>query len=406
MLAKIRSLAQTIDRRQLRLVTSLSVSQLIGWGTLYYSFSLFVDPLHSTFGWSTSEINTALTIGFVTWASAAPFVGSALDRYGGSMVMSFGSAMGIISLLVWAFSTSLYMLYGAWFLMGIAMASALYKPAFYVLTMAYPDQYKKVITWLTLAGGFASTVFIPLIELAITSIGWHYSLLAMAGCNLFMALPIHIWKLPNNKNRNQKNTRKQKILDFDLFKEKEFKIQTFWGLNLWFVILNSVTTSITFLFIPLLSEIGTAQGTIILSFSMIGPMQVVGRFIMMWFDENLHALKIGTLITFLAPIGIGFAVLFPQSLIALMLFAIFFGTAKGIMTIIKGTIVAEQMDFSVYARTNGWLSLFSMLSKAITPTAVAGFWAFMGDPVLTLAFIGFLGVLAPLGIWLIKNDTN
>ncbi len=404
MLTKIRSLARTTDRQQLRLVTYLSVSQLIGWGTLYYAFSLFVDPLHSTFGWSASEINTALTIGFVTWASAAPFAGTALDRFGGSTVMSFGSAMGIISLLIWAFSTSLYMLYGAWLLMGIAMASALYKPAFYVLTMAYPDQYKKVITWLTLAGGFASTIFIPVVELAITTIGWHYSLLAMAGCNLLIALPIHMWKLPNHKNVDQNDTQKQSILDFDLFKENEFKVQTFWGLNLWFIILNSVTTSITFLLIPLLSEIGTAQGTIIFSFSMIGPMQVIGRFAMMCFDENLHALKIGTLVTFLAPIGIGFAVVFPQSLIALMMFAIFFGTAKGIMTIIKGTIVAEQMDFSVYARTNGWLSLFSMLSKAITPTAMAGFWAYTGDPVLTLAFIGLLGIIAPVGIWLVKTD--
>lgn len=404
MLRQIRSLARTIERQQLRLVTYLSISQLISWGTLYYAFTLFVDPLHSTFGWSTSEINTALTIGFVTWASAAPFAGTALDRFGGSTVMSFGSAMGIISLLIWAFSTSLYMLYGAWFLMGIAMASALYKPAFYVLTMAYPNQYKKVITWLTLAGGFASTIFIPLIELAITTIGWHYSLLAMSGCNLFIALPIHMWKLPNHKNIDQSDTQKHKILDFDLFKEKEFKVQTFWGLNLWFIILNSVTTSITFLLIPLLSEIGTAHGIIIFSFSMIGPMQVIGRFSMMWFDENLHALKIGSVVTFLAPVGIGFAVLFPQSLIALMLFAIFFGTAKGIMTIIKGTIVAEQMNFSVYARTNGWLSLFSMLSKAITPTAMAGFWAFTGDPVLTLTFIGLLGIIAPLGIWLVKND--
>lgn len=406
MLTKIRSRVRTSDGEQIRLVTYLSVSQLIGWGTFYYAFSLFVDPLHDTFGWSTGEINNALTIGFVTWAVTSPFVGSALDHFGGSKVMSFGSAVGSISLLIWALSSSLYMLYGAWFLMGIAMASALYKPAFYVLTMAYPYQYKKVITWLTLAGGFASTIFIPLVELAIRNIGWHYSLLAMACCNLLISLPIHIWKLPNNKNDDQSSSSIKRIFDLKLFKEDGFKVQTFWGLNLWFIILNSVTTSITFLFIPLLSEIGTEKGTIIFTFSMIGPMQVIGRFIMMWFDENLHALKVGTIVTLLAPIGIGIAVIFPQSLMALMLFAIFFGTSKGIMTIIKGTIVAEEMDISVYARTNGWLSLFSMLSKATVPTAMAGIWALTGSPVQTLAFIGLLGTVAPLGIWMVKNDES
>ena len=174
MLTKIKSLVRTINKKELQLVTYLSITQVIGWGTLYYAFSLFVDPLNTAFGWSKSEINTALTIGFITWAVVAPIVGSALDRYGGKYVMSFGSVIGSISLLIWAHSASLYTLYAAWVLMGIAMASALYKPAFYVLTMTFPDSYKRVITWLTLAGGFASTIFIPLIELVISRIGWHY----------------------------------------------------------------------------------------------------------------------------------------------------------------------------------------------------------------------------------------
>jgi hypothetical protein len=115
---------------------------------------------------------------------------------------------------------------------------------------------------------------------------------------------------------------------------------------------------------------------------------------------------VGTLVTFLAPLGISFAVFFPKSIVALLLFAIFFGTAKGIMTIIKGTIVAEQMDFSVYARTNGWLSLFSKLAKAATPTAMAALWAFTGDPIITLGCMALLGIVAPLGIWLVKTDSS
>jgi MFS family permease len=242
-----------------------------------------VDPLNASFGWTKSEINTALTIGFITWAASAPIVGTALDRYGGKRVMSFGSVIGAVSLLIWAHSSLLYMLYGAWILMGVSMASALYKPAFYVLTMTFPDSYKRVITWLTLAGGFASTIFIPLVELCISTIGWHYSLLAMAACNIVIAFPIHLLKLPDNRAVREEQSGNKKVLDFQLFKENEFKVQTFWGLNLWFVILNSITTGITFLLIPLLSEVGTDQGIIIFSFSMIGPMQVLGRFVLMWF---------------------------------------------------------------------------------------------------------------------------
>lgn len=392
---------------QLRLVGWLSVSQLIGWGTFYYAFTLFNKPMTEAFGWSSSEINLALTVGFVTWATMAPFAGSALDRFGGKKVMSFGSLAGVLALLTWAHSTSLPLLYGSWVLMGIAMACALYEPAFFVLTKTWPGQYKRVITWLTLAGGFASTIFIPLIDYSIATLGWQSTLLAMAALNLGIVLPIHWWKLPDTKHTDGvQSSENKRLLDVNLFKESSFKPRTFWGLNLWFVIFNSVATGITFLFIPLLSQVGTEQSTLILSFSVIGPMQVLGRFILMWLGNSLHSLRIGVVVTLLASAGIASATLFPQSWAALLLFAAFFGTSKGIMTIIKGTAVADQMDLSVYARTNGWLSLFSMLFKAITPAAVATLWTVTGDPLLTLSSLSLLSITALLGIWLVRSDST
>jgi len=399
-LVKVRSVSD-----QLKLVSWLSVSQLIGWGTFYYAFTLFNDPLSSAFGWSSSEINLALTIGFVSWATTAPFVGNALDRFGGRTVMSVGTVVGIASFLIWAYASSLYLFYGSWILMGIAMACTLYEPAFYVLTRSFPDDYKKVITWLTLAGGFASTIFIPITDYLIRAIGWQQTLLVLATVNLGISLPIHYWVLPV-RDTPKVSSGNKKLLDFGLFSEPSFKKQIFWGLNLWFVVFNSIATGITFLFIPLLSELGTEQGLLILSYSLIGPMQVLGRFALIWLDGEHQTLKLGTITTCMAAVGIGCAALFPQSLPALLFFALFFGTSKGIMTIIKGTAVAEQMDLSVYGRTNGWLSLSSMFFKALTPTAVAAWWTYSNDPSLILWGIAGISFLGLGGIALIKMDVS
>lgn len=397
---------RSVNKHQLKLVTWLSVSQLIGWGTFYYAFTLFNEPLGNTFGWSSSEVNLALTIGFVSWAATAPIVGNALNRFSGRIIMSLGTIVGVSSFLIWTFANSLTLFYASWVLMGIAMACSLYEPAFYVLTRSFPDNYKKVITWLTLAGGFASTLFIPITDYFIRIVGWQQTLLVLASVNFFIALPIHWFKLPSREIKPTASRKKKKILDFGLFSEASFKPLTFWGLNLWFLVFNSTTTGITFLFIPLLSEIGTSQQTLIFSYSLIGPMQVLGRFVLIWLDGNHQTLKLGTIITFMASIGIGIVAQFPQSLTALVLFALFFGTSKGIMTIIKGTAVAEQMDLSVYGRTNGWLSLTSMLFKAITPTAVAAWWTYSGNPTLVLWGIVGIGFLALAGITLIKMDAN
>lgn len=390
-------------KEQLKLVGWLSVSQLIGWGTFYYAFTLFNEPMSSEFGWDSSQINLALTIGFITWAVAAPAAGTLLDQFGGKVVMSGGTLVGVSALLIWSHATTLPMLYTAWVLMGIAMASTLYEPAFFVLTKACPRDYKKVITWLTLAGGFASTIFIPLIDYSIRTTGWKFTLYIMAAVNLLIALPVHAWKLPDS-GTEEKQSEKKLLPDFKLFRESSFKPRTFWGLNLWFVVFNSMATGITFLFIPLLSEAGTDQKSLIFSFSLIGPMQVLGRLALIWMGDQLHSLRTGSIITVLAPAGIGIAVVFPQNMAALILFSMFFGISKGIMTIIKGTAVADQMDLSVYARTNGWLSLFSMLFKAITPTFLASLWMATEEPLIILGSLGFLGMTALAGIWIIKID--
>jgi MFS family permease len=382
----------------------LSVSQLIGWGTLYYSFSLFSEPMLAEFSWSSSTFNLALTIGFVTWAFSAPLVGNALDRYGGRTVMGLGSVLGVVALLIWATAPTLPLFYGAWLLMGIAMAACLYEPAFYVLTRAFPQKYKQVITWLTLAGGFASTLFIPLIEWSIGWMGWQETLLAMAGLNLLVALPLHMWGLPSHGNKQIKQRSSIKPWDLSLFKEQSFKPKSFAGLSIWFVLFNSTATGVTFLIIPLLSEIGTSQQMIIWGYSLIGPMQVLGRLLLMWSGNGLHALRTGTVVSLMAPAGIAMIAFQPSTWMSVVLFALLFGTAKGIMTIIRGTVVAEQMDFSVYARTNGWLSLSSTLSKAVTPVLFASLWTITGDPKFTLWMLALLGGLAPVGIGLVWRD--
>jgi len=60
-----------------RLVWALSAVQLVSWGSIYYSFSLFVVPRESELGWSRTALNGALSLGLLVsafWlaARAAP----------------------------------------------------------------------------------------------------------------------------------------------------------------------------------------------------------------------------------------------------------------------------------------------------------------------------------------------
>ena len=85
-------------RRGWPLVWALSAAQLVSWGSIYYSFSLFVVPMEAELGWSRTTLNGALSLGLLLSGIAAYPVGAWIDRGGGRSVMSLGSALAVVLL--------------------------------------------------------------------------------------------------------------------------------------------------------------------------------------------------------------------------------------------------------------------------------------------------------------------
>src|SRR5262245_57269909 len=65
------------------MVWTLAVAQVISWGTLYYTFSLFVVPMQESLGWSRPLLNGALSLGLLTAGAVAFPVGAWIDHRGG-----------------------------------------------------------------------------------------------------------------------------------------------------------------------------------------------------------------------------------------------------------------------------------------------------------------------------------
>jgi hypothetical protein len=149
------------------LVWALSLAQLVSWGSIYYGFSLFVVPMEAELGWSRISLNGALSLGLLMSGLFAYPVGSWIDRQGGRILMTVGSLAGAGLLVVWSQVENPTVFYAIWLGLGLAMAATLYEPVFAVLTRSFPHSYRTKITALTLVGGFASTVFIPLTQIFI-----------------------------------------------------------------------------------------------------------------------------------------------------------------------------------------------------------------------------------------------
>ena len=393
--------AAAFRRRPWVIVWTLAVAQVISWGSMYYAFSLFVVPMQETLGWSRPLLNGALSLGLLSTGAVALPVGAWIDRHGGRSIMTFGSLLGGLLLLTWAEVESPWAFYLIWVLIGVSMAGVLYEPAFAVLTATFGPDARRAITALTLVGGFASTVFMPLTQLLIATLGWRQALLVLGGLNLTVCLPLHVLFVPAPSLTHALNRAPESEESTSTTAEFATIVRgrIFWGLAIWFTAANATASGFVFQFVPLLTTWGVGMTAILTSVALIGPMQVAGRVVLMLFSTRLETREIGIAVVILLPAAILALLFLAHTPVWLGLCAALYGAANGIMTIVRGTAVADLIGRTHYGALNGALTIPTMVAKSLAPVATAAIWAATDDPSMMLwmllasAFVGAGGFL-------------
>ncbi|HEY0818926.1 MAG TPA: MFS transporter, partial [Rhizobacter sp.] len=184
------------QRAAWRVVLALGVTQIVSWGSIYYAFSLLIDPLALAVAADKPTVVGAFSVALLVAGLASAPVGLMIDRHGGRWVMAGGSLLAGACLAALAQVQSVTGLYGLFVGLGLGMAATLYDPAFAVLGQVFRERQRQAITALTLFGGFASTVFWPLTQMLIDGRGWRDALLVLALLNLCMCVPLHLFVLP------------------------------------------------------------------------------------------------------------------------------------------------------------------------------------------------------------------
>jgi len=85
-------------------VAALDLTQIIGYGTLHYSFSILALGMTRDFGLIVEQVFGVFSASLFVGGLSAPFVGRWMDRFGAAMVMTFGSAISALTLLLRAWS--------------------------------------------------------------------------------------------------------------------------------------------------------------------------------------------------------------------------------------------------------------------------------------------------------------
>src|SRR5215469_2997933 len=173
-----------------RVVSVLGITEILSWGALFYSPVLTVPLIAADHSWSPAFAMAGFSVGLLVGGLRARYVGGAIDRFGGHVVMPAGSLIGAAGLVALVSAPGAASYFAAWITIGVAMAASLYDPAFATLGRIFGGAARAPITVLTLAGGFASTVSWPATQFLIQTVGWRGAYLVYAALMAGLAEPL------------------------------------------------------------------------------------------------------------------------------------------------------------------------------------------------------------------------
>ena len=396
-------------KRPATILWMLSLGQLISWGLVYYTFPLFVVPMTEDLGWSRSSMFGALSAGLLVAGLCSIPVGAWIDRGHGRKLMTGGSLGAAALLMVWSRIDTLPLFYVVWIGLGICQAVILYEPAFAVITRVYGPRYKQAILLMTFLGGLASTFGIPFAQLLIERIGWRPTLEVMAAVNLVVAL-MHWLFVPGPGEKAiaiaaptpppEGTVRKSPLA-------AAVRVPAFWGLVVAFAGYGLAFSAMSFHLIPLLDDRGVPIGVVMAIIALIGPMQVVGRVLLMAGQRHITTIQLGALVYFAFPVAMAMLAMGVSDVYGLILFAVIYGLANGLVTILRGMSVPEFIGPEGYGVVSGALTMPTNIMRAVGPIAASLAWGAFGGYTPVLWGLAGIMLVAALGVaaaaWLSKR---
>ena len=360
------------------LVSALGVAQLVAWGSFYYVFVSLTDPMADEFGWTKTQIAGALSVALATTGLCSYLRGRWIDRYGGRSMMTSAAFVGAALLFLWAHLTALWHLYAISVGIGIVSAMLLYDAAFAVVARMLGTDYRKAIIVITLFGGLASTVFVPLTQFLVTSLGWRDALICLAVIQLPFSAGIPYLLLRGREASASDAAAPGASIVVTSIKPA-LAHPVFWLLALSFVSYAFLFTSLIFNLVPMLRESGYTTGEAVAAYACIGPSQLAGRVAVLTMERFISitvAGLIGTLFPVFAMIVL--MTLQPHSPLVIV-FAISFGIGMGIKTIVQATAAPEFLGRAGYGALQGALMLPVYLAQAVSPFLAAWIWQLDGQ---------------------------
>jgi predicted MFS family arabinose efflux permease len=355
-------------------IVSLGFTQIISWGTTLYALGVLGKPIAADTGWSQSLVFGGLTVGLLVSGAVSAIVGRILDRHGARLIMSVGSVLVTIGLVLLALVRDPWSYLAVWAFLGLAMRLTLYDAAFAALVQVTPSRGRRAISYLTLFGGLASTAFWPIGHALDAAYGWRTTLLVFAAINLLACLPLHWLGLARRETRAQADYARATSAEPQHAGRplegttRAIAMALFGAVGAASAV---VMGALAVHLVPILEASGLAAATAVLMASFKGVAQVAGRIWDLTLARKWHPLDVGRVSIALIPVSFAVLMLGGASFGTALAFTLLFGVSNGLVTIVRGAVPLALFGAEGYGAILGILAAPYLVLAALAPAAFA-----------------------------------
>jgi len=351
-------------------------------GPLYYGLTAFFEPIVEEFGWTHTQVSIAFSLRGLEMGILAPLVGFLVDRFGSRKLILPGALIVGFAVILLAFTNSLIMFYGAFFLLASGTSGC----ETTVLMTAVAQWFRRNVgkAMGIVASGFgAGGILVPLIVWLIDVYQWRTVLIVLGVGIWVLGIPLsfvirhrpeHYGYLPDGEIPGQSSPSHggREVGEEGNFTEA-LKNRNFWKIGAAEAIRMMITMAVITHVMPYLSSIGVSRGRAALVTTSIPLVSIIGRFGFGWLGDVIE--KRYVLAGLYCLLGIGtLAFSYVHVTYVIVPFILFFSLAFGGTISLRGAIVREYFGRASFGRLIGIILGMTAVGGVTGPT-VAG-WTF------------------------------
>jgi hypothetical protein len=385
-------------------VCALGVSQITAWGTAYYCLGVLANPIAAETGWSLTLIYFGFTVSLLAMGVVSAWAGRAIDRHGARAIMTAGTLIVSLGLYALSLVRSEGAYLAVWVALGVGMRMCLYDAAFAALVQVVPSRGRLAISYLTLFGAFASTVFWVIGHYLNEAGGWRQALVVFAITNLAICLPLNWIGLARKEaGAATGNGAPAAAAPGSPTLDGSRRIVAMVLFALVMSLNGFVFSVVAVQLVPLLEAAGLATAAAVWIASLKGVAQFAGRVLEIVFGRKLHAMTVGRIAIGVLPAAFLLLLFSGGAFAAIAAFTLLMGAAQGVITIVRGAVPLALFGPSGYGAVLGMLATPVLIVNAASPTLFAMIverWGWLaGQIVLAAAAAGSCAAMELMARW-------